>query len=60
MITTPLDKILFMDIETVGCDETYKKLQKSNKICGEPVKSFGYGHFFNKRNQWAIYNGYEE
>ena len=31
MITTPLDKILFMDIETVGCEETYKKLQKSNK-----------------------------
>ena len=31
MISTPLDKILFMDIETVGCDATYKKLQKSNK-----------------------------
>jgi len=31
MISTPLDKILFMDIETEGCDATYKKLQKSNK-----------------------------
>ena len=47
MISTPLDKILFMDIETVGCDATYKKLQKSNK---ELAFQFGlYEDHFKKK-----------
>jgi len=46
MINTPLDKILFMDIETVGCDATYKKLQKSNKAL-----AFQFNNYFEVRVQ---------
>lgn len=38
--------------------------KNKHKICGDPCNvsshSFKSGHYFSRRNQWAIYNGHED
>jgi 3'-5' exonuclease len=41
MINTSLEKILFMDIETVGCAPNYTELQKSNPLLAEQFSLYG-------------------
>ena len=41
MIKEPLEKILFMDVETVGCSPSYETLKESNPILAEQFNSYG-------------------